>query len=408
MSDFLHETTATTEATRARRLGRRASSRAAAYAFLVTMVGTTLPTPLYVLYRQRFGFSELMVTIIFATYAAGVIAALLLFGRLSDEVGRRPVLLLGLALSALSAVAFLLADGLAMLLLGRLLSGLSAGIFTGTATATLVDLAPPRRAARATLVAAVVNIGGLGLGPLIAGALVQWAAYRLRVAFWVDLGLLIPAVGGVWWMQATRTSSGSRRLRPQALNVPAEMRATFIRSSLAGFAGFAVMGLFTAVSPAFLAEILHEKSHVLLGAVVCGVFTASTVGQLALGRVHDRWALPGGCGALIAGMSLVGVGLAIGSLAVLVLGGLVAGFGQGLSFRAALAALNAQAPEERRGEVASSFFVVAYVALSIPVIGEGVLAQAVGLRVAGLAFVAAVAGLALVVLVLLGTEDRTR
>ncbi|HLJ03926.1 MAG TPA: hypothetical protein VKT31_10820, partial [Solirubrobacteraceae bacterium] len=237
---------------------------------------------------------------------------------------------------------------------------------------------------------------------------VQWAAYRLRVAFWVDLGLLIPAVGGVWWMQETRTSSGSRRLRPQALNVPAEMRATFIRSSLAGFAGFAVMGLFTAVSPAFLAEILHEKSHVLLGAVVCGVFTASTVGQLALGRVHDRWALPGGCGALIAGMSLVGVGLAIGSLAVLVLGGLVAGFGQGLSFRAALAALNAQAPEERRGEVASSFFVVAYVALSIPVIGEGVLAQAVGLRVAGLAFVAAVAGLALVVLVLLGTEDRTR
>src|ERR1700679_1356051 len=101
------------------------------------MLGTTLPTPLYGLYQEQLGFSELMVTVIFATYAVGVIASLLLFGRLSDEIGRRGALLPGLALSALSAVAFLLAHGLAPLLVGRLLSGLSAGIFTGTATATL-------------------------------------------------------------------------------------------------------------------------------------------------------------------------------------------------------------------------------------------------------------------------------
>ena len=82
---------------------------------------------------------------IFAVYAAGVIAALLLFGRLSDEIGRRPVLLLGLGFSALSAVVFLVASGLGLLLVGRVLSGFSAGIFTGTATATLVDLAGPDR-----------------------------------------------------------------------------------------------------------------------------------------------------------------------------------------------------------------------------------------------------------------------
>jgi MFS family permease len=116
-----------------------------AYAFAVTMVGTTLPTPLYAFYRERFGFSELMITVIFATYAAGVITGLLLFGRVSDELGRRPVLLAGLALSAISAVCFLLAGGLAMLLVGRVISGLSAGIFTGTATALLVDLASSRR-----------------------------------------------------------------------------------------------------------------------------------------------------------------------------------------------------------------------------------------------------------------------
>src|SRR5436305_4691565 len=122
----------------------------AAYAFAATMLGTTLPTPLYALYQRRYGFTELVVTVIFAVYAGGVIAALMLFGRLSDEAGRRPVLLAGLALSALSAVVFLLAQGLAPLLVGRVLSGLSAGIFTGTATATLVDLGGSWRAGRAT------------------------------------------------------------------------------------------------------------------------------------------------------------------------------------------------------------------------------------------------------------------
>jgi MFS family permease len=108
---------------------------ATAYAFAVTMLGTTLPTPLYALYRERFGFSQLMITVIFATYAVGVISALLLFGRLSDDIGRRRTLLPGLVLSALSAGAFLTLHGLGLILLGRLLSGLSAGIFTGTATA---------------------------------------------------------------------------------------------------------------------------------------------------------------------------------------------------------------------------------------------------------------------------------
>src|SRR5205807_3409875 len=174
-------------------LGRRAAFAATAYAFAVTMLGTTLPTPLYGLYRTKFGFSELMITVIFATYAAGVIAALLLVGRMSDEIGRRPVLGPGIALSALSAVAFLLAQGLAPLLLGRILSGLSAGIFTATATATLVDFAPAERPGRGTLVATGANMLGLGCGALLAGLLAQYAADPLRLPFWVDLALLVPA-----------------------------------------------------------------------------------------------------------------------------------------------------------------------------------------------------------------------
>lgn len=379
---------------------------AVAYAFAVTMAGTTLPTPLYVLYRARFHFSELMVTVIFATYAAGVIAALLLFGRLSDDIGRRRALLPGVVLSALSAIAFLLAQGLAVLLVGRLLSGLSAGIFTGTATAALLDLAPREAKGRATLVATMVNIGGLGLGPLLSGLLVQWGPWPLRLTFWVDLALVTLASAAV--LVVPEPPARERRLRvvPQALHVPSEMRGVFVAAALAGFAGFAVLGMFTAVSPAFLAELLHERSHILLGAVVCAVFTASTAGQVALARVPGHAALALGCAGLVVGALIIAASLATSSIVLLIVGGLVAGVGQGLSFRAGLTEVNAQAPEDQRAAVASSFFVIAYVAIAIPVIGVGLLAQAAGLQAAGLVFTFGVASLAAAVLVLVRARVR--
>jgi MFS family permease len=373
---------------------------AAAYAFVVVMLGTTLPTPLYPLYQQRFGFSELMITVIFAVYAVGVIAALLVFGSLSDQIGRRPVLLLGIGFSALSAVAFLVANALGLLMVGRVLSGFSAGIFTGTATATLVDLAPPELRGRATLVATLANMGGLGCGPLLAGLVAQWAANPLRLTFWIDLALLIPAVGAILAIPEPVTVRGKPKLRVQALHVPREIRPIFVRGSLAAFAGFAVLGLSTAVSPAFL-HTLGVTSPAIVGLVVFGVFAASTAGQLLLAVVPAERALPAGCAGLILGMALLAAALAASSLALLVLGPLIAGVGQGLSFRAGLTSVNAASPREHLASIASSFFIVAYVAISLPVIGEGVLAQAAGLKTAGLVFAGVVAALAAVVLALL-------
>ncbi len=373
------------------------------------MFGTTLPTPLYVLYQQKLGFSALMITVIFAVYAAGVLVALVLFGRASDQVGRKRLLLPGLVCSALSAAAFLLAQGLALLFVGRILSGLSAGIFTGTATATLVDLAGDRGGPRATLVATAVNMTGLGLGPLVAGVLAQIAPLPLRLPFWVDLGLVVPAMIAVATVPETVRVSAHPRLRISRPSVPPAVRATFLRATTAGFAGFAMLGLFTAVAPSFLADLLHEDSHALSGAVVFAVFAASTVGQLTLAERFGGHALPAGCIGLIVGMGLLAAGLAAKSLALLVIGGVVGGLGQGLSFRAGLQAVNTRAPAEQRGSVASSFFIVCYVAISLPVIGEGIAANAVGLQAAGIAFslaVAAISAIALVTLIPRARHDR--
>jgi MFS family permease len=388
------------------RLGRRFGFAAAAFALAVAMLGTTLPTPLYGAYRQQFGFSELTITVIFATYAAGVIASLLLFGRLSDQIGRRRMLLPGLLLSALSAVCFLTASGLPLLLGGRILSGLSAGIFTGTATATLIDLAPPGSRGRGTLVAAMANMGALGAGPLLTGLLSQWAGSPLRLTFWVDLALLVPAAIGIWAMPEPITSPRAPQLRPQAPKIPREMRSTFIEAALAGFAGFAVLGLLTAVTPDFLGQELGVTSRAIAGLVVFAVFAASLAGQLALEIIPERAAIPTGAGALIAGMGSLALGLATSSLTLLVLGGVIAGFGQGLTFRGGLTQVSERSPAAQRGAVASSFFVVMYIAISLPVIGEGVLAQAVGLRAAGLTFAALVAALSAAVLIRLARPRR--
>ncbi|BFO18690.1 hypothetical protein SHKM778_50780 [Streptomyces sp. KM77-8] len=131
--------------------------------------------PALPLYQQKFGFSELTVTVVYAVYAFAVIGVLLLAGNVSDAVGRRPVLLWGLGCAAASAVCFLCATALGWLYAGRLLSGFSAGLFTGAATAYVMESAPPGKTARATFVATAVNMGGLGCGPLLAGILAEYA-----------------------------------------------------------------------------------------------------------------------------------------------------------------------------------------------------------------------------------------
>jgi MFS family permease len=369
-----------------------------AVAFAVTMFGTTLPTPLYVLYQEELGFAEEMLTVIFAVYAAGVLAALLLFGRASDQLGRRLILLVGLACAALSTVAFLLDQGLALLIVGRVLSGLSAGIFTGTATAALVDLAGAGQGRRATMVATTSNMGALGLGPLVAGVLAQLAPLPLRLPFWVDLGLILLAILAVWVMPETVDVPAHPRLRISRPDLPPQVRPVFVRAATAGFAGFAVLGLFAAVAPSFLLDLLREPDHALSGAVVFTVFAASALGQVTVARRLQHRALGTGCVALIAGMGLLAAGLAVTSLALVIAAAVVAGLGQGLCMRAGLEAVNTQAPAQRRAGVASTFFIVMYIGISLPVIAVGIAATRLGLQTAGIACSIAVAAIATIAL----------
>jgi MFS family permease len=374
-----------------------------AYAFAAIMVGTTLPTPMYALYSDRLHFSVLTTTVVFATYAGGVLVALMAFGRWSDAVGRRPMLLAGAACALASALVFLAADNVPLLLIGRALSGLSAGIFTGTATAAVIEAAPESWRTRAAAVATIANIGGLGLGPLLAGLLVQYGPRPLQLSFVVHIALVIVAIVGV--LIAPETSERSGRIGFQRLSVPIEVRSVFVIATTAAFAGFAVMGLFTAVAPSFLSGVIGIGNHAVAGAIACSIFASSAVAQLLAGRIEAQRAVAVGCGVLVVGMAIIAASLHFSSLAVLILGAVVAGAGQGMSFSRGLAAVAERTPPDCRAEVSSSYFVIAYVAISLPVIGEGLAAEAWGLRTAGIVFALAVSALAAICLLAVLFEE---
>jgi MFS family permease len=367
-----------------------------AYAFAAIMVGTTLPTPIYALYAERMHFAVLTTTVIYATYAGGVLFALLAFGRWSDAIGRRPILLAGVVFALASAAVFLAADSVALLLVGRVLSGLSAGIFTGTATAAVIEAAPLHWRTRAAAVATVANIGGLGTGPLLAGLLVEYAPEPLHLAFIVHIVLAVLA--GVAVLLVPETSARTGSIGVQRLSVPSEVRSVFVIAAIAAFAGFAVTGLFMAVAPAFLANVVGVDNHAVAGVVACSIFAASAVAQVAAGGLAPQRAVAIGCAILVLGMVILAVALHFSSLAGLIAAAIVSGIGQGISFSRGLAAVAERTPPDRRAEVSSTYFVVAYVAISLPVVGEGLAARDWGLRTAGVSFAVAVAILATICL----------
>ncbi len=349
-----------------------------AFVFAATMLGTTLPTPLYVIYQAQWHFPAAVLTLIFAVYAAGVLAALLLAGRSSDQAGRRPVLAVALAASALSTVVFILAPDVEVLLAGRILSGLSAGLMTGTATAALTELVPASARRRASLVATATNMGGLGLGTLIAGLFAQYAPHPTTLVFAVYLAVL--AAAAVCLRFVPETVSPRRRpvLHFAGLGLPEQGRAEFIAAGAAAFSAFCLLGLFSALAPTFLGSVMHEHNHAVQGGVVFLLFAVGTLTQLLVSRFSSRRVVLAGLGLFLVGLGLIVAALFQAAVVLFLAGTVVAGVAVGAVFLGSLATANRLAPPGRRGQAVSTYFVACYCGLVIPVVGVGVAAQFAG------------------------------
>lgn len=357
-------------------------------------MGSVIISPLYPLYQRKFGFSEITLTLIYATYVVGNVAALLFFGQVSDQVGRKRVSLPTLALGAVSAIVFLVAPGTVWLFVGRLLFGLVAGILSGTGTAWLAEQYGARGRPRASVVATTANLAGIALGPLLGGALAQYAPRPLELPFLAYIVTVVAVAIAVARTDEPRQPSIDRirdlRLRVR-IGVPRERLGAFATPAVTGFVIFSLAGIYFALIPGILIHDLHRPNVALSGATV-GEFGLLGAACIVLARtVRSRVAMTAGLVLLLPSVALVVSAQAIGSLPLLLLATALAGVGLALGYRGSLETINQIAPDERRAEVVSSFFIACFVGNSVPVIGIGALSTLTAPLTASITFASMVA-----------------
>jgi len=373
---------------------------AIAFTFLVVIGYSAVPTPLYPLYQARDGLSSLTITVVFAVYALGVVASLFTVGHISDWYGRRRLVVPAILLSMLSAVIFLVWRDLPGLIMARIIGGFGVGAVTATATAWIAELhaihRPDASARRAQVVATGANLGGIGVGPLVAGILAQWVGAPLTVPFLVFLGALTLALVATFVSPETRTPVQPRpTYRPQRVSVPRQARRRYLGAALGAAISFATFGLFTSLAPSFLAGTLGDTSAAL---TAFSVFAAGAIAQMVVaGRSSDESVL-GGSAAMLAGLALivVAVWLPTPSLALFLIGGVVAGAGAGILFKGAVTTVATIAFPEQRAEALAGMFLAGYIGLSVPVLGLGFLTLELATRDCLLIFTLVLAAAAIV------------
>ena len=381
---------------------RRTLTPRLAYAHVAAVIGLALfasgtPSPLYGTYRELWGFSPVVLTLVYATYAFGVLAALLLAGRLSDEIGRRPVLLASLGTLMGTTVLFMLADSTAWLFIARGIQGVATGLALGAASAALLDLHPKRDPAQVGLTNGVVSAGGMGLGVLISATLVELAPAPRVLPYVVLFTLFAIAFAGALRMPEPVQNRNRLRLTPQKPRVPASVRRPFFLAALAVISSWSIGGLFLSLGPALSADLFHTTNHLVAGLGVFALAGAGAAAQLAFGRTAPWAGAAGGSLALATGMIAIVLAAGTEAPALFWIGSLIGGAGFGVAFLGGLRALSAAIPPQHRAEVMSAFYVVGYAAISLPAILAGALVEPLGLQTTFEIFGSVVALLALAV-----------
>lgn len=350
---------------------------AIAWVMVAIFLLSNLPTPLYEGYRQAFGFSELTLTLVYAAYVVGSMSTLFFLGRLSDQVGRRPVLLGAVGLAVLSAVAFLFTHGTAVLFLARIASGFAVALASGAGTAWILELHPKGDKARGTQIALVANSVGLGLGPLLSGLLAEYAPWPLHLSFLVLLPLLLAAgalaLGSDDTVRERPLKEASVKPR---VGVPKDKWRAFVTPAIAAFVTFALLGFYSSLLPTVVTRTLHLPNRAISGGVVALLFLVSALTIATWPKVKPRRGMLLGLWLLVPGVALLILAEAVHSLAWLLLGTGIAGVAAGLGYRFGLQRVNELSPDDRHAELISSYLLVCYLAISLPVIGVGLVSGA--------------------------------
>jgi MFS family permease len=370
-----------------------------AITIVVMFSSSSLLSPLYPLYQKAFGFSGLMLTLIYAVYVFGNIVAVLIFGRVSDQIGRRVTVLSAIALAVVGGIVFVFAQGTSWLFLGRIVTGFANSLAIGTLTAWLTELHTRCDKAFGAMVATAANMAGLALGAIFAGLLAQFAPWPLRLPWLMYLGMLIATTVAVLGLPET-VSRRVRQWRELSLRprvgVPPEIRFAFVAPAATAFATFALFGFYLALVPGLLIHDLHVSAPLVAGLVLFEMTAIVAIVTVVSRNVSSRVSMFGALALYFPSLALVLLAQVFHSMPVLLGATVLVGLAGAVGYRGSVEVVNQIAPDARRSEVVSAYHAFCFAGNAVPVIGIGVLSLWVSGLLANVIFAVVIALLAVI------------
>jgi MFS family permease len=349
-------------------------------AAVVMMICASAPSPFYPVLQQRLGFSATTMTAIFAVYAVTLLLTLLVAGSISDHVGRRPVISVGFVVLAASMLTFWHADTVAVLIAARFVQGVAAGLLMSSLSAAVVDSEPAGRPGSAATLNSISPLGGLAVGALAAGALLDGTSSASAIVFGGLTAVSALVAVAIWFVPETspRHEGLLHSLIPRA-GLPTAARVPFLRSAPALFAAWATGGLYLSLGAPLAGRELGAERHVEQGLVVAVLTGVGALTCYLARRRTPRELTIGGTTALATGTTLTLVALAAGSYWGFIAAAVVAGVGFGGSFMGIMRSITPLAAPHERGELFAAVFIVSYLAFGIPAVIAGVASSHIGL-----------------------------
>jgi MFS family permease/acetolactate synthase regulatory subunit len=368
-----------------------------AYSLCITLLGTNIPSPLLALYRVQWHLSPSMVTLLFAIYAVVVIPTIIISGQLSDQLGRKKLLIPGVFFIIIGSVLFVLSTNFTMLLISRIFQGLSVGMMNGVAVAALTELDEKRNRIKAAFIGSMAVTVGNALGPVLSGSLGEYAPFPMKLAYFIHMFLAIPGFVGLLYMSEKIKRSGAVRIHRPA--VPRSILGRFYLSGMTSFIAWSIMSLMLSIIPSYTDQLVGSSNLAVAGAIVALVLSISTISQIVLKKLPLQKLVIIGFVLILLGLVTLVMTLQTKSLIFLLLTTVLIGFGHGPTFAGSLALTNHISPDQSRGDIIASFYVLTYLGVSLPILGLGFVARWVGLNGSILLYAALMAGMILVSIV---------